>query len=301
MRASNLNTMHRATRSIILKEHKASMTVEAALIMPVFIFFIMTFLYFIQLFIIQEQIQDTITRMGMDISKAAYVYQDFSTAEDILSFDFSVFDNEFELKPGRLVDEMAGVALLDFYARNLLDNSKIKDLCIVGGFDGLSFFSSDIFGSEGDIDIVVRYKVKFPIKLFVIEELKIVQRVRLRKWTGYKLPPIYGSKDEDVTGDRVYITENGSVYHTNINCSHIKLSIRAVMGIPDDLRNNSGGKYYPCELCCGNEPDNNATYYISSYGSKFHTTRECSRIKRTVREVKLSELDGLPACKRCSR
>ncbi|NLC19982.1 MAG: pilus assembly protein [Clostridiales bacterium] len=301
MRASNIYSMNMRTALIIKKEHKASLTVEAALIMPVFIYFILAFLYFIQLFIVQEQIQDAITRMGMDISKAAYVYQEFPTAEDSLSFDFSVFYNEFELKPGRLVDEMAGAALLNFYAREFLDNSQINSSCIVGGFDGLSFSGSDIFGNEADIDIVVSYRVRFPIRLFVIDEMKMVQRVRLRKWTGYKLSPLYGPNKEDLAEDTVYITESGSVYHTNINCSHIKLSIRAVMGIPDDLRNNSGGKYYPCELCCGDEPDNNATYYISSYGSKFHTTRECSRIKRTVREVKLSELDGRPACKRCSK
>lgn len=301
MRASNINSSYSRTALILTKEHKGSLTVEAALVMPVFIYFTVAFLYFIQLFIVQEQIQDAITRMGLDISKAAYVYQEIPTAEDSLSFDFSVFDNVFELKPGKLADEMAGSAMLNFYARDFLDNSKINNSCIVGGFDGLSFSGSDIFGNEDDIDIVVSYKVRFPIRLFVIDDMKMVQRVRMRKWTGYKLPSVYSPNEEDLAEDTVYITESGSVYHTNINCSHIKLSVRAVMGIPYDFRNNSGGKYYPCELCCGDEPDKNATYYISSYGSKFHTTRECSGIKRTVREVKLSELDGLPACKRCGK
>lgn len=300
MRVSNLISKYRENKLIIAKELKASLTVEAALLMPLFIYFIMAFLYFIKLFIAYEQIQAAITRMGMDISKAAYVYQDFSTAEDVINFDFSIFDNEFEFRPGKMVDEMTGVAMLDLYARNFLDNSQINNSCIEGGFDGLSFLNSDIFGSENYIDIIVNYKVKFPIRLFVIDEMKMVQRVRLRKWTGRRLLPAYEQK-ENAAEDTVYITENGSVYHTDINCSHIKLSVRAVMGIPEDLRNASGGKYYPCELCCDGEPDENAAYYISLYGSRYHTIRDCSRIKRTVREVKLSEVGGRPPCKRCGK
>lgn len=300
MRVSNLISKYRENKLIIAKELKASLTVEAALLMPLFIYFIMAFLYFIKLFIAYEQIQAAITRMGMDISKAAYVYQDFSTAEDVINFDFSIFDNEFEFRPGKMVDEMTGVAMLDLYARNFLDNSQINNSCIEGGFDGLSFLNSDIFGSENYIDIIVSYKVKFPIRLFVIDEMKMVQRVRLRKWTGRRLLPAYEQK-ENAAEDTVYITENGSVYHTDINCSHIKLSVRAVMGIPEDLRNASGGKYYPCELCCDGEPDENAAYYISFNGSRYHTIRDCSRIKRTVREVKLSEVGGRPPCKRCGK
>jgi len=235
----------------------------------------------------------------MNLSKAAYIMQDFPTAEDAAGFDFSIFNNDFELNFAGFATSRAEAALIGFYAGEFLDNSQINDSCIAGGFDGLSFGCSGIFGNEDDIDITVSYYVKIPVKLFVLDGMKISQRVRLRKWTGFKLTPAY-STNEGTDDQTVYITESGTVYHTNKNCSHIKLSVRAVMGIPDDLRNASGGKFYPCELCCSNEPDDNDTYYITSYGDRFHTVRNCSGIKRNVKEIKLSEVENRTLCKRCA-
>ena len=46
----------------------------------------------------------------------------------------------------------------------------------------------------------------------------------------------------------VYITENGTVYHRERNCTHLTLSIElAGKDEVGQLRNESGGKYYPCE------------------------------------------------------
>lgn len=269
--------------------------------MPLFIYFIMVFLFFIQVFALHEHIQAAITRMGMDLSKAAYIYQDFPTAEDTLSFDFSIFNDEFELKPSRLADELATEVILGYYVREVLDGRRINDSCIAGGIEGLSFAGSDIYGNGDELDIVVSYKVNFPLKLFIIDDIRLTQRVRMRKWTGYKLPAVYGPAEEERDEQTVYITGSGSVYHTSPDCSHIKLSIRAVTGIPDNARNESGGKYYPCELCCSGEADKNGIYYITSYGSRYHTFRECSRIKRDVREIKLSEVGSRPQCKRCAK
>jgi hypothetical protein len=288
--------------SHIFKKHqRASLTVEAALILPIFMYFMLAFLYFIQIFTVQERIQASITRMGMNLSKAAYIFQDFPNAEETLNFDFSIFNNEFEFKTGSMADKLASKALLKLYAQEYLDNSQVNNSCIMGGFDGLSFDSSDIMSSGDDIDIVVSYKVRIPVKIFVIDEMQMVQRVRLRKWTGYEVAAAYSTETE--TGDEsiVYITESGSVYHADKSCSHIRLSVRAVSGIPKDLRNDSGAKYYPCEACCGKDIDESATYYITSDGTRFHSKRECSKIKRNVREIKLSEIGSRAPCKRCSQ
>lgn len=286
---------------LLKKYQRASLTVEAALILPIFIYLMIAFLYFIQIFAVQERIQASITRMGMNLSKAAYIYQDFPNAEEALNFDFSIFNNEFEIKLGSMADKFASKALLGLYAQEYLDNNQINNSCIKGGFNGLSFDGSDIISSGDDIDIVVSYKVKIPVKIFVINEMQMVQRVRLRKWTGYEVAAAYSTETD--TGDEsiVYVTESGSVYHTNKSCSHIRLSVRAVSGIPVDLRNDNGAKYYPCEVCCDNDIDENATFYITSDGTRYHSKRECSKIKRNARENKLSEVGSRTACKRCSQ
>ena len=40
-------------------------------------------------------------------------------------------------------------------------------------------------------------------------------------WNGYEIPE---AEDEEY----IYVTENGRVYHTNRECTHIRLSVRAV-------------------------------------------------------------------------
>jgi hypothetical protein len=97
----------------------------------------------------------------------------------------------------------------------------------------------------------------------------------------------------------VYITETGSVYHIKIDCSHIKLSVREVFGLPYDLRNEYGAKYDSCEACCTGREVEDAIYYITSDGTKYHTRRTCSKIKRNVREIRLSEVGNRAPCKRC--
>lgn len=53
-------------------------------------------------------------------------------------------------------------------------------------------------------------------------------------WNGYEIPE---PEDEEY----IYITENGRVYHTNRECTHIRLSVRVVEAT-EALR-----EYRPCE------------------------------------------------------
>lgn len=280
---------------------RASLTVEAALVLPLFMFFMLAFLYFIQILTVQERIQAAITRIAMNYAKTAYVYKDFPSADETLNFDFSVFDNSFELKLGSLADSLAGKAIVGISAGEYLDNELINNSCIVGGFDGLSFECSGIIGSNSDIEIAVRYKLKIAVPLFALDEMQMLQWVRMRKWTGYEVPPAYSSEGEKTDDGIVYIAQSGTVYHTHKECSHIMLSVREVFGIPEDLRNDSGAKYYPCETCCSSNPDKKANYYITNDGNRYHIGRDCPGIKRIVKEIKLSEVGERRLCKRCEQ
>ncbi|MBQ2257432.1 MAG: pilus assembly protein, partial [Lachnospiraceae bacterium] len=61
-------------------------------------------------------------------------------------------------------------------------------------------------------------------------------------------------------------------------------------------RNESREIYYPCEECggsCGN------TVYITSHGNRYHATLSCSKLKRTVLAVPISQVGGRGACSKC--
>ncbi|HCA70260.1 MAG TPA: hypothetical protein DEP17_07655, partial [Lachnospiraceae bacterium] len=292
------NRSQREQRKERLRE--ASLTVEASLSLPLFLFFLFIFLYFIQIFIIQEHIQSAITRMGLDMAKLSYIYDDFTDGADAENFDKTVFEGDL----GRNLSEFGLVkinsAMLKLYAQNYLNIDQINKSCIENGYHGISFDNSVLFDEEDAIHIIVRYQIKIPIKLFGVKDIDMVQRVLLRAWTGYTVMSAYSMEEEENgEGMIVYVTKTGSVYHRNRECSHIKLSVRPVTGIPSELRNENGAKYYPCEKCCTGEKDAFLTYYITSDGTRYHKQRDCPKIKRTVLEVKLSEVSGRAPCKRC--
>jgi hypothetical protein len=278
---------------------KASLTVEAALVMPLFLFALLSFLYFIQLFTLQEFIQSTITKMSLSMAKTAYVYEDFAGMEEVLNFDETILGAEIEIGLGDFAKSLVDQAILKLYAKQYLDVDRINHSCIRDGFKGISFRDSEILKEDDAIDIVVRYQVFLPIKIFSFQDMEMLQRVRVRAWTGYEVAATYSLEEDNGKTAMVYITETGRVYHKSVSCSHIKLSVSAIAGLPTTQRNDNGGKYYPCEKCCEGELNPYGTYYITSDGTRYHTKRDCSKIKRNVKEIPLSEVGNRPACKRC--
>lgn len=283
--------------------HKASLTVEAALVFPLFLFVMMAFLYFIQIFTVQEHIQESITRTGLSLAKLAYVYDDFLDADEAQNYDFTVFGEEYDIDLKELSDVVLGESVIKTLVKNELDTDQINHSCIKGGFRDISFYYSRILEDEDCIDIVVRFYVSIPVWFFGLEDMRMIQRVRIRGWTGHQVPARYTIVKEDAgTAEAsAYITETGTVYHLDPNCSHLKLSIEEVTGIPEARRNRSGGKYYPCENCCKEGSTESGVYYITDYGDRYHTSRECPGLKRTIRKVLLSEVAGRAPCKRCGK
>lgn len=280
----------------------ASMTVEASLILPLFLFFFISFLYFIQIITLQEKLQKAITESGLSMARAAYIYSDFQNPEDVNNTDSSIFEEIVQIGLQELTSAVINNLLIKNIVGSRLNIDEIDSSLIVGGFDGISFGNSKLLDGDDNIDIVISYRVRIPISIFGLQDMNMIQRVRLRGWSGHRLTPLYtiveeGRNEESV----VYVTETGTVYHLKKSCSHISLSIEAINGKPTWQRNKNGGIYYPCEVCgFGNDSDL-GVYYISSYGDRYHRNKNCSKIKRSVRAIALSEVGDKLPCRRCGR
>jgi hypothetical protein len=281
------------------KREEGSLTVEAAFVLPLFLYFILAFLYFIQIFMVQEYIQQAITRMSLDFAKTAYVYEDFTGITEAMNFDVTVFGNELELGLGDFTASLMDKTVLKTFSGTYLNTDFINHSCVEKGFQGISFEDSSIL-KEGDcIDIVISYRAAPPIKLFPIHSMKLLQRMRVRGWTGREVAATYSMEEEESEEVTVYITETGRVYHKSAACSHIRLSIRSVNGIPDSYRNANGSKYYACKECCDRNSLPSGTYFITEDGSSYHAVRSCPTLKRTVKQIPLSKVGSRTPCKRC--
>lgn len=264
-------------RSSCIAFLKASLTVEASLILPIFMFFFMGMVYIISAISAEATIKTSLYETGKELAKSAYLTQ---IGEENIEKAEQAFRVSAYVYAANIFKEQEG--------EEYWDNSIIKD-----GSNGFFFGQSVFLDENGIIDLVVRYELKFPF-LFVGEiSLPQVQRCRIRGWIGATHGVLKNMEE------MVYVTEKGSVYHRSLECQHLKVTIRAVLPIhlPAE-RNNQGGKYYPC-LFCGKRALKDGMYYITENGDRFHTTKQCSGLKRGVLTVPLSDVGDRKECKRC--
>lgn len=243
---------------------KGSMTVEASLSIPIFLFAVLCLIYLLEV----QAIQMSIHSAAQSAAKNA--------AEDIVTIPVL---NIFKMK-----SDMVSAVGADRLEQSIID----------GGSSGLSCLTSWYQPDTGEIHVNISYKVRLPFPGFMNLGVRQKDEFIVKAWTGYEKPGL--DEDDDSI---VYITDGGSVYHTNYQCTYLQLSIRFVpsSGL-SSLRNLNGGKYHACEKCAlGNAM---AGVYITNSGGKYHNSLNCSGLKRSIRAVKKTEAAGMGACSRCS-
>lgn len=188
------------------------------------------------------------------------------------------------------------VGLSAAYARSSVlgkagDNGTVKNA---------NFLLSSFLKENDMIHLVMTYQVKAPVGGITLPGVFFLQRASVRGWTGRKGSEGISSnhgEDGEAEGRTVYVTEHGTVYHTDPHCTHIKLSIQSVSRDSLTERRNNGGEiYHSCEKCGKYAGDQ---VYITAEGNRYHSSLECSGLKRTVKEVSLEEAKKLRPCSKC--
>ncbi len=305
----------------LLKVTCGSLTVEAALVLPVFIFIIIAFMYFLQIIRIQENIQNAITETGYFTAKYAYVYDYVMKYEKEGSAGYKNIDEkeaEYETE-GKEKSQENSASILDssmeaaiamgidstYYKVKLgeyLNVTNINHSCIENGFNGVHTYLSGFMREDNAIDIIVTYNIRLPLLFINIKDIPVMQRVRMRGWNGHEVTAKNPSSDTDQENpEMVYITETGTVYHLYKDCTYLKLSIKEVdFDQIAFLRNDSGGKYKKCSLCSDNgDVSGHKTVYITNTGDRYHYNLSCSGLKRTIITIRISETGDRSLCTRC--
>ena len=243
---------------------KGSLTLEAAIVVPIFFFAMLCLAYLLEMMAIQTTLRNALYNAGKTVAQQAYV-------EQIVT-------------PGEL-------------ERRIVDNvgkERLERSVVSGGASGIDCKKTKCNWSTGVMELNVRYQVEIPILMFRIAPVTCEETLRIKGWTGYV------SGTEDATRkDTVYVTDTGIVYHQDADCTYLDMSIRSVrIEEMEEIRNQSGGKYYACESC-GNHKTESELRYITDYGTRYHTSLECKKIKRNIYAISIEEAYGLGGCSKC--
>ncbi|MCD7764671.1 MAG: pilus assembly protein [Lachnospiraceae bacterium] len=260
-------------KTLLFAPMRASLTVEAALVLPLFLFCMIAALQYCRAMETAVQFGTALSETGKELAAAAYV---------------TTWTGETGTEAS-----LAASALSLVYAQSAV-TGKVNDTSAV---KNVNMALSSLMGEDEMIDLVLTYQIQSPVSAVSLPGSFFIQRASVRAWVGRQEEPADGEGETEEEDPYVYVTETGTVYHLDADCSYLKLSVFTIAADTlSSLRNESGGKYYACELCGA---DAGAIVYATMDGTRYHSTLSCSALKRTVTQVKLSEVGDRHACSRC--
>ncbi len=277
----------------------AGMTVEASLVLPLFLFFMSEILYIFDMLRLQSSMLAALHETGTRISEYAF-YARYGLSELAGGADSSGDESGDD----GIWNVLASAALSETYVRSTvasyLGEGLLSASCLDGGAGGISYSQSSILAEDDLVDLVADYRIKPFLPMFGLKAFRTQARYYGHAWVGYTPKGEEASSDgsADAEETMVYITAAGTVYHTNRNCTYLKPSIRTISA--DDLdtaRSRDGSRYYPCERC---RPEGCHAVVIAKEGNRYHSSAACTAIQRDVVEISLSEAKSTKrACSKC--
>lgn len=246
---------------------KGSMALEGSVVLPIFLFFMMTVLLSLEAVRIQSNVQEALHQAG---NESAFTQNRIEIQE--------------RYKTG--VSEK-----ITAYIRK----QKFPYLCVAEEEDGITVQDYSSVETNGLIYLKVHYKLKPFIRWIPIGDIVFEDEYYSHAWTGF-----LGNEDTGQSREEnayVYITKTGSKYHMAYECTYLQIPIKAVSDEQiGEIRNASGRKYYPCERC---RPKESGMFFVSEDGSRYHGRSDCASLKRTVYMISLSKAQGYTPCSKC--
>ena len=266
---------------------RGSLTIEAAIVLPLFLFMMFILIFPLRVMEEERRLQNTIETVGKQLAAAEYVK---TVGKEMLKTDgennetFKSFVNGAE----------EGVALGVILAKAL--ETKSISMPYFGEETG-------IFSGENDdmFKVELKYDIKLPFSAYFIPTPTGSLVANRRAWTGSdggRGRSKYSLEEEADTEDRiVYLGKTSTVYHDNPKCHYLSNVTKTVdasqMGT---LRNENGAKYHACPSC---KPGKSGTVYYFESGTAYHSSEHCKAITAYSRAVKLSEVGDMRACSYC--
>lgn len=279
-----LKTPERGKRALLPAFGKralaASMAVEAAVVLPLFLFSCVCLLTPIKIFDCQRQVQGALEQAGEELSQYAYI-------------QFQMEKGNEDLDSPVDAENLLGLGYVRLRMAEQLERDWLEQV---------SFLGSEILSEDEEIRLVMNYRIRLPFSVLGVKSIPMESVCVRRAWVGAEggREGLEGGGDAWEEEQVVYVGKNPTRYHTNPGCHYISNDLTAVsIEQVEGLRNSQGGKYYPCARCGGK--GSGGTVYVTPSGTSYHTTQDCTAIIAYVRAVKLSEVAHLGCCSYCER
>ncbi len=306
LRAGNLCGRKRASQA-------ASITLEAALIIPFFLIFFVGLLSMFEMLRLQNSMEIGLHQVGKKISYSAFEAEMITEVGlDVLKAHDSNGKITEAVSKIKSVESMAlpvvDASLSWFMLKDYLSESRILESPIIKkgalGVDNVIVpiaFKKDYVALESGCMVHPYYN-----NVFKIGEIKLEARYFGHKWTGFEIDTGEESKEEEPKKEEpeeyVYMvkTEKENVFHCSRDCQYLKHTVHQTSSEKlSSLRNKQKRKYYPCKKC---KPEGCSTIYYTDAGIAYHSSKDCTAIEtkkvQTLPRKKAEEISKGP-CSKC--
>lgn len=238
-----------------------SATVEACVIVPVFLFFLLEISYIFMMVMADAHIHQSLAEASIYGAQYCYLEDRISSASILNTV---VINKQF---------------------RTYLGEDSMVDKVVAGGKNGIVITAVPEIDNPKVFNVRADYVFQISVPVLGSHYIKRSEYIKQKAYLGYSKEDAV--KDLDIY---VYITPNQSVYHLSRSCTHLALKVRTRSG---------HGSYPPCGFCGKDEYI--GTVYVAESGTVYHNNPRCIGLKRTVSRVKKSSVAGLGPCSRCGQ
>ena len=263
-----------------------SLTLEAALALPIFLFCMVLLLMPLFSLEAQRKMEAESDAICRNIALYAYGVEKAEKAAD-LDLDTGM--------AGVLLKAASGAAL-GAYA-----SSEVREAADDSRIGLMSFLGSECMDDGSTVKIKLDYSYRLPFSVLGSNTIDRTVISFRRAWVGKKRSSGKEKESEEEEDPWVYIGKTSTRYHLSPGCHYLSNDLRAVTydGVKSE-RNSGGSRYAPCARCgAGAIPGQ--TVYIMPSGEVFHTDPDCSAIVSYIRTVRLSEVEYMGVCSYCGK
>lgn len=278
-----------------IKKHKrrkcmeASLTIEAAMSLTIFMFAVIILAMPMEMLDTQRRIQTILETTARDLSQYAYIRYKISQGEEIQD------------KTG-ITDRPEISGAITEGAVKVLLTAKIEEAAGKGKISNLDISGTTVSENGEQINLQAEYRLRLPFRVFALDSVPASSRSFKRGWIGSEGGRgLQGETGEGQPQIMVYVGKTRTRYHLTPNCHYISNDMSSLSWeqVGNQL-SSSGTHYKPCSVC-GKAAGKGSTVYIMPNGKYYHSKKDCSSIAYYVQKVPLSQVEYLGLCSYCGR